>query len=65
MKIEKNNFKVEVNKPEINFDALKLEEAEKKEFNKNKKKIIILSVLTVGAATISKIYKATKKHSKK
>ncbi len=64
MEIKRDNFKLEVNKPEVDFDVLKLEQAEKNKLKKQKTRIVVLGTLTVAAACVSKIMKANKKHKK-
>lgn len=65
MKIEKNNIKLEVNKPEINFDEFKLEQAEKEKLDKQKAKLIIVGALSAISAVAIKVYKAKNRHNKK
>ena len=65
MKIEKNNIKVEVNKPEINFDEFEFEQAEKEKLKKQRTKIIIAGVLSACGAAAVQIAKAKKKYKKK
>lgn len=65
MALEIKDVKVEVNKPEINFDSLELEKSEKAKLKKQKAIIIASTAATVGAALISKAYKAKKKINKK
>ena len=64
MEIKRDNFNVEINKPDVNFDEIKLEQAEKDKLKKHKTRIIVLGALTMAAAGVSKIIKANKKHKK-
>lgn len=64
MTVEKNNVKVEVTKPAINFDAYNLEQAEKK-LEKQKKLIIATTALAGAAVVFSNVYKLSKKLKKK
>ena len=63
--MEIKDVKFEVNRPQINFDTLGLEESEKKAVQKKKALIIGSTVLTVSAAIVSKCLKARKKLKKK
>ena len=65
MTVEKNNVKVEVTKPTINFDAYDLEQAEKEKLEKQKKLIIATTALTGAAIVLSNVYKLSKKIKKK
>ncbi len=65
MTVEKNNVKVEVNKPTINFDAYDLEQAEKEKLEKQKKLIIATTALAGAAIVFSNMYKLSKKLKKK
>ena len=65
MEIKRGNIKLEVNKPDVNFDVLKLEQAEKDKKKKRKTRIVVLGALTMAAAGASKIIKASKNHNKK
>lgn len=65
MEIKRDNFSVEVNKPDVDFDKLKLERAEKDKLKKQKTKIIVFGALTMAAAGVSKLIKAKRKHDKK
>ncbi len=65
MTVEKNNVKVEVTKPTINFDAYDLEQAEKEKLEKQKKLIIATTALTGAAIVLSNMYKLSKKLKKK
>lgn len=65
MKIEKKGVKIELNKPAVNFDAIKLGEVEAKKAKKQKALLITTTALTIGAAVLSKGLKAKKKISAK
>lgn len=65
MTVEKNNVKVEVTKPAINFDAYHLEQAEKEKLEKQKKLIIATTALAGAAVVFSNVYKLSKKLKKK
>ena len=65
MTVEKNNVKVEVTKPTINFDAYDLEQAEKEKLEKQKKLIIATTALASAAIILSNVLKLSKKLKKK
>ena len=64
MSIDVKDVKVEINKPEINFDAMKLNEREKSIMQKKKMLIIGTTVITVGAALASKLLKMNRRTKK-
>ena len=65
MTVEKDNVKVEIAKPEINFDAYDLEQAEKEKLEKQKKLIIATTALASAAIILSNVLKLSKKLKKK
>ncbi|MBQ3431406.1 MAG: hypothetical protein IJG23_01330 [Clostridia bacterium] len=65
MEIKRNNIKISANKPQINFDALGLEESEKKALNKHKKIIIATTVVAIASSIFTSVRKVKKKSSKK
>ena len=65
MTVEKNNVKLEVTKPTINFDAYDLEQAEKEKLEKQKKLIIATTALASAAIILSNVLKLSKKLKKK
>ena len=65
MTVEKNNVKVEVTKPTINFDAYDLEQAEKEKLERQKKLIIATTALASAAIILSNVLKLSKKLKKK
>ena len=65
MTVEKNNVKLEVTKPTINFDAYDLEQAEKEKLEKQKKLIIATTALASAAIVLSNMYKLSKRLKKK
>lgn len=63
--MEIKDVKFEVNRPKINFDAIGLEESEKKALEKKKVLLIGSTIATVSVAIISKCLRARKKLKKK
>ena len=65
MAIEFKDMKLEANKLDVNFDDMKLSQAEKKKLQNKKMLIIGTTALTVGAAVISKFLKLNRKVKKR
>ena len=65
MAIDIKDVKLEANKLDVNFDDMKLSEAEKKKLQKKKLLIIGTTALTVGAAVTSKLFKLNRKVKKR
>lgn len=65
MAIDIKDVKLEANKLDVNFDDMKLSEAEKKKLQKKKLLIIGTTALTVGAAVVSKLFKLNRKVKKR
>ncbi len=61
MKIEKNNVRLEVNKPKVNFDTDAFTNNEINLSKKTRNRIVALTALTIGAAMLSKGLRAKKK----
>ena len=64
MEIKVKDVKAEVNRPEIRFDAYKLEQAEIEKLEKQKRAIIAASVITGVAIVASNLWKLKKKFKK-
>ena len=61
MAVKVDNVKLEVNRPKINFDAYKLDKAEKEKLEKEKKWIIATTVFAVVTAVVSNALKLRKR----
>ena len=61
MAVKIDNVKLEVNRPKINFDAYKLDKAEKEKLEKENKWIIATTAFAVVTAVVSNALKLRKR----
>ena len=61
MAVKVDNVKLEVNRPKINFDAYKLDKAEKEKLEKEKKWIIATTAFAVVTAVVCNALKLRKR----